>query len=32
LKSPKDEALLEQSRKQVSELTDRYPLYPNLKY
>ncbi|WP_068783852.1 serine hydroxymethyltransferase [Paenibacillus phocaensis] len=32
LKSPKDEALLDQSRKQVSALTDRYPLYPNLKY
>ncbi|MBM6997826.1 Serine hydroxymethyltransferase [compost metagenome] len=32
LKSPKDEALLDKTRKQVSELTDRYPLYPNLKY
>ncbi|MDU2239971.1 MAG: serine hydroxymethyltransferase [Paenibacillus sp.] len=32
LKSPKDEALLDKTREQVSELTDRYPLYPNLKY
>ncbi|GIP47485.1 serine hydroxymethyltransferase [Paenibacillus sp. J53TS2] len=32
LKSPKDEALLDKTSKQVSELTDRYPLYPNLKY
>lgn len=32
LKSPKDEAVLEKARKQVSALTDRYPLYPNLKY
>lgn len=32
LKSPKDEAVLDKARKQVSELTDRYPLYPNLQY
>lgn len=32
LKSPKDEAVLEKARKQVSALTDRYPLYPNLQY
>lgn len=32
LKSPKDEAVLDKARKQVSALTDRYPLYPNLQY
>ncbi|WP_059041652.1 serine hydroxymethyltransferase [Paenibacillus rubinfantis] len=32
LKSPKDEALLDKARKEVSALTDRYPLYPNLQY
>lgn len=32
LRSPKDEALLEKMRTQVSNLTDRFPLYPELKY
>ncbi|MDU4695051.1 MAG: serine hydroxymethyltransferase [Paenibacillus sp.] len=32
LKSPKDEALLDKARKEVSALTDRYPLYTNLQY
>lgn len=32
LKSPKDEGVLDRARKQVSALTDRYPLYPELKY
>lgn len=32
LKSPKDEGVLDSARKQVSALTDRYPLYPELKY
>ncbi|MNZ65166.1 Serine hydroxymethyltransferase [compost metagenome] len=32
LRSPKDEALLEKVRTQVSNLTDRFPLYPELKY
>ncbi|MNM85084.1 Serine hydroxymethyltransferase [compost metagenome] len=32
LRSPKDEAVLEKMRTQVSSLTDRFPLYPELKY
>lgn len=32
LKSPKDEAVLAKMRTQVSNLTDRFPLYPELKY
>ncbi|MGG6313423.1 serine hydroxymethyltransferase [Paenibacillus macerans] len=32
LKSPKDKELLDKARKEVSALTDRYPLYPELKY
>lgn len=32
LKSPKDEAVLAKMRAQVSSLTDRFPLYPELKY
>ncbi|MEK3867337.1 serine hydroxymethyltransferase [Paenibacillus sp. FSL H7-0716] len=32
LKNPKDEANLEKSARQVAELTDQYPLYPELKY
>ncbi|MFD1179169.1 serine hydroxymethyltransferase [Paenibacillus puldeungensis] len=32
LKSSKDEAVLAAARKQVTELTDRFPLYTNLKY
>lgn len=32
LKSAKDEAVLATARKQVTELTDRFPLYTNLKY
>lgn len=32
LKSAKDEAVLAAARKQVTELTDRFPLYTNLKY
>ncbi|MNW39763.1 Serine hydroxymethyltransferase [compost metagenome] len=32
LKSPKDEAVLEKMRTQVSNLTDRFPLYSELKY
>ncbi|WP_018750037.1 serine hydroxymethyltransferase [Paenibacillus sanguinis] len=32
LNSPKDERVLDLARKQVSALTDRYPLYPELKY
>ncbi|WP_059050068.1 serine hydroxymethyltransferase [Paenibacillus senegalimassiliensis] len=32
LKSTKDEGVLDRARKQVSALTDRYPLYPELKY
>ncbi len=32
LKNPKDEANLAESARQVAELTDQYPLYPELKY
>ncbi|WP_046212834.1 serine hydroxymethyltransferase [Paenibacillus wulumuqiensis] len=32
LKSPKDEAVLAQASKQVAELTDRFPLYEQVKY
>lgn len=32
LKSPKDEAVLDNARAQVTALTDRFPLYPELKY
>lgn len=32
LKNSKDESVLEQARKQVSALTDQFPLYPELRY
>ncbi|MFD2117060.1 serine hydroxymethyltransferase [Paenibacillus yanchengensis] len=32
LTSPKDEAVLEQARKMVRDLTDKYPLYADMKY
>ncbi|WP_433944369.1 serine hydroxymethyltransferase [Paenibacillus sp. SN-8-1] len=32
LKSPEDSAVLEQARARVVALTDRYPLYPEMKY
>ncbi|CAM3557180.1 MULTISPECIES: serine hydroxymethyltransferase [Paenibacillus] len=32
LKAPKDEATLEKAGRMVAELTDQYPLYPDLKY
>lgn len=32
LKAPKDEAVLDKARTQVTALTDRFPLYPNLQY
>ncbi|MEJ8305327.1 serine hydroxymethyltransferase [Saccharibacillus sacchari] len=32
LKAPKDEAVLDKARANVKELTDRFPLYPNLQY
>ncbi|MNJ47073.1 Serine hydroxymethyltransferase [compost metagenome] len=32
LKNSKDESVLEQARKQVSALTDQFPLYPELSY
>lgn len=32
LKAPKDEAALDKARAQVTALTDRFPLYPELKY
>lgn len=32
LKNPKDEAKLAEAARQVAELTDQYPLYPELKY
>ncbi|MFE4712122.1 MULTISPECIES: serine hydroxymethyltransferase [Paenibacillus] len=32
LKNPKDEAVLTEAGRQVAELTDQYPLYPELKY
>ncbi|WP_435922780.1 serine hydroxymethyltransferase [Paenibacillus sp. DYY-L-2] len=32
LKNSKDEATLEKARKQVVELTDRFPIYPELSY
>ncbi|MFC3747516.1 serine hydroxymethyltransferase [Paenibacillus sp. GCM10012306] len=32
LKNPKDEAILTEAGRQVAELTDQYPLYPELKY
>ncbi|MFF2912281.1 serine hydroxymethyltransferase [Paenibacillus sp. NPDC057934] len=32
LKNPKDEATLTEAGRQVAELTDQYPLYPELKY
>ncbi|MEC0132401.1 MULTISPECIES: serine hydroxymethyltransferase [Paenibacillus] len=32
LKNPKDEENLAESARQVAELTDQYPLYPELKY
>lgn len=32
LKSPQDEAVLSQAASQVAELTDKFPLYPELKY
>ncbi|WP_339318538.1 serine hydroxymethyltransferase [Paenibacillus sp. FSL R10-2734] len=32
LKNPKDEAKLTEAARQVAELTDQYPLYPELKY
>ncbi len=32
LKAPKDEAVLDKARAEVKELTDRFPLYPDLQY
>ncbi|AIQ38257.1 MULTISPECIES: serine hydroxymethyltransferase [Paenibacillus] len=32
LKNPKDEAKLAEAARQVADLTDQYPLYPELKY
>ncbi|GIO86502.1 serine hydroxymethyltransferase [Paenibacillus faecis] len=32
LKNPKDEASLEKARQQVVELTDKFPIYPELSY
>jgi len=32
LKAPKDEATLEKAGRMVAELTEQYPLYPDLKY
>ncbi|GAA0137633.1 serine hydroxymethyltransferase [Paenibacillus sp. YSY-4.3] len=32
LKNSKDESVLDQARKQVSALTDQFPLYPELRY
>ncbi|AWB47070.1 serine hydroxymethyltransferase [Paenibacillus sp. CAA11] len=32
LKSPKDEAVLDKARTRVTALTDRFPIYPNMKY
>lgn len=32
LKNPKDDAKLTEAARQVAELTDQYPLYPELKY
>lgn len=32
LKNPKDEAKLAEASRQVADLTDQYPLYPELKY